>query len=288
MNARRFVSLILGVVLGASTPFVDANANAGTLKLRDGSVVTVETARQLFLPIGRGPQAVGTFGGGMRYSVVEPNGNVWAGTVPGTPGAAFGHASVGQNPVSGDVLAVFSQHVPGGSVIAFTSWTGQSFAEARALGSADGEDLDPVLAFGEAGDAILSWQHEELFTNLYVRHFDLAPSGVVLSYSFSDLGQPEALLRPAGGPVGLRPGVSHAVTDSVHRHGYVFLASEARDKMGLVRLNLEALKEGGGFNAPPVPVSLSVAIPQSVGAPGQIDGRAGEKGVLLEPWRLVV
>lgn len=284
MNAWRFFPLTLGLALGAASTV----AGAATLKAHDGSVVTVEPARQTFLPIGRGSTAAATFGGGLWYGVVAPDGSTWAGTMPGTVGCAFGEPSVAQHPVTFDLFTVFSQRVLDRSVVAFTSWTGQSWAEPRAIAASIGDDFDPVLAFGEAGDAILAWQHAEALPSLYVRHFELATSGVVMAYSFSDLGQPAALLRPAGGVVGLRPGVSHAVADSIRHRAYVFLASETRDRIGLVRLNLDALLQGGGFNAPPVPVSLSVAIPQSVGQADQLAARPGEAGVLLDPWRLVV
>jgi hypothetical protein len=78
------------------------------------------------------------------------------------------------------------------------------------------------------------------------------------------------------------------LTDSFSRHAYLFLADPEREQVGVVRLDLQALYQGGGFNAPPVPVSLITATPQSAGSPEPVGSRADEPGSLIEPWRLAL
>ena len=286
MPTRMSTRTLLPVLLCVAA----ASASAGSLKLRDGSVVRMDLSQQQLVMPGLGQSAViDSASLGMRYYVVEPDGSTWAGMVPGSQGVAFGDASIAQSPITGDVFAVFSRYAPDGAEVVFTSWTGQTFTESQVLATSPGDDVAPVLTFSEAGDAVLAWEHVGLLTSVYVRHLELAPAGPIALHSFSDLGSPASLVRPAGGSVGMRPGVSHVLDDSDHRAAYIFVANEDRDQMGLVRLNLDALIQGGGFNAPPVPVSLSASVPQSVGSPaGSLGDRAGDVGSLLAPWRLVM
>lgn len=282
---RVLAQAALGVAVLLQALAVPAEA----LRTVDGLRVSVTSTDPLKLP-GGGliGSSLGVVGGGLRYDIQGPNGQRDQGIVPGTEGSSGLELALAQNPSSGDVVLVFTDPTEPSGGILTTHLEGATWAGAQELFPAPGNPLGLALAFRSGGDAVLAWTQADDGGCLFVRHFELTRSGETALYSFAVVRAWPHLLAPVGRELGLNSGLAHMVAASDSNAAHVLLADSDLDAVGVLRLTLDFDLQGGGFGAPPVPVTLASVMPTST-TDGPLMGEGSKPslaGTLIAPHRM--
>lgn len=259
-----------------------AVASAATLRLTDGSRVTVESDAIA----GRG-LLEGASVTALHYQVVEHSGRQWSGEMPGSTGTDKGDIALAESPSTHDVFAVFARPVVGGTQLVASRWSGQRFAEPVLLSSAGADDHRPLLAFRPNGDALVVWQRGGDGTVL-IRHLDLDYSGTLETFTYVDAGAPASLLPARMGPEARRiPRVASVLPVTDELAAYVLISRVETGDSVVLKLALDAIVDPGGFGAAPVPVTFIRATTNSAGSAGPLAPReGGTGGLVIEPWRM--
>lgn len=272
------------LLLAASALLACGSLRAASLKLSDGATLRILSIAQ---PVGAGHQAAGEERS-LRFTVTEPDGRTWAGAVPGSEGVSPLDVSLAQNPRSGDVVMAFARQGAASRDIVASTWSGQAWSEPVEISSAPSDESSPILAFRPTGDALIAWTSRTSFgETVLLRHAELGAD--VQTYSFVDVGAPTRLAGDAGLTSGAEPKLLGLTAGTESMAAYLLMGAEDGTPMSVVRLGLDAILDGGGFGAAPVPVSFIRSSTQSAPSAGGINGRAGDSAVgeILAPWRMV-
>lgn len=254
-----------------------------TLRLSSGARLTVESPVQQPLAWG---QQMAVAERGIRYTLTDALGRTWIGSVPGTsdviPGADLGIAEA----QGGAAYVVYPRIHGGSSGLAAISWNGRDWTHPEALSVPVGTHDQPKLAFRESGEAILAWRWSGTHGVSYLlRHFLLAPQGEVTSYSFVRIDDAWRIMSPVNGRLGLPDGLAGVAVKPGSAAVEVVLAAAATPAAGVLRVQLSATEQGGGFIAPPVIITISTQLRD--GTPSGGFGRDGNGvGTVMMPYHL--
>jgi len=298
---RRLLLATLALAALAVSPSPAAAAGA-TVDAPDGLAVTVLEVPVVVLPSRLTSALPDELGGGLAYQVVEPSGEAWHGTVPGTRGQAGDLVpSLACNPVTSDVMLAFAARSPGADFldadVIVSTWLGQQWTEPSAA-ALRLHGASPVLAFRSGGDALLLWRAPTtLSERLLLRHADLTPAGESRVWSFSDLGNAWTHLgisRSGSDPRRVRAWLApEAGRDVVH----VVLADADSGSAVVLSVDVTALRDGGNgtTGAAPVPVSFHAGDDLDASSSSRTHSAGGgtssapvtPAGLTQPAWRLV-
>ena len=264
-------------------------AEAAEFATFDGGRITLEAVvGQAGSGGGNGLQRGALLNVGVAWTVQEPSGTQHQGVFARSGSLRDDLPLMVQNPTNGELHLIYSSAHEGSKDLFLRTWLGQSWSDPIWLaGTADGDDLGPRVAFTATGEIVLAWlqQRPDGAKHVLFQYGVMDASGMLVRHAHVDMGRSEIYTLPIDGDVNLGAGVAHLVADSAGDKAILVLADSDADDVGLMRLDLRALRQiGGGGSFAPVPVNfLQVAMGNG---PGSISDRIAAAGELLPTWRV--
>lgn len=254
------IVMSFAMALAASCLAVAPRASAASLRLSDGTRLTVEAVavqeRDGLRLMPRGATQ-------LVWTHVAPSGDLVArGCIHGSFSLQRrDEPTLAADPVTGEVHLLEAEDGLFGGRLVLRTWAGQGFFGATELPGGDRlVARSPRLGFAPDGLAVVGWlggsgSPSEAAT-LRLQALMLSPLGAETIVFYVEIPQPGRWLANVGFDPQLAAGVSHVAVSETADRAWVFVGEPASGEVAVFGAALDVLEDIWGGSAAPVPVTL--------------------------------